>query len=62
MRRQGIITIDDTSEMQLMTDADSGKWENDSDRTVTVTLTKKFNHNQFVGRMYKALEKIEVIY
>lgn len=56
----GIVLLNCGDEMTLMAVAQTGDWESDRNRTLTVKLTDLFDEDLFVGRMYHALEKIVV--
>lgn len=61
MVRNGIIELDPGDEMALMAVAQTGDWEGDHNRTVTITLTNKFDEEWFVGRMRRAVESISAV-
>jgi hypothetical protein len=60
MGRVGIISVEG-DKLLLMSIAHCGHWESNSNRTVVITLTEKFDPNWFINRMHKCLESIEVI-
>lgn len=58
--RTGIIQLGEDG-LVIMAIAASRKWDGDCNRTTTITLTDKFDENQFAARFQHALEKIEVV-
>lgn len=61
MCRDGIISLNDSDSHVLWTILRERNWDVDSNRTVIVTLTAKFEEEWFVGRLWRALEKIEAV-
>ncbi|NQT50149.1 hypothetical protein HQ571_05630 [Candidatus Kuenenbacteria bacterium] len=59
MSEAGIIILNPSDEMVMMAVSRSGDWDGDANRSLEVTLSYKFDEDWFVGRMYRALEKIE---
>ena len=62
MVRNGIVSLSDRDLLTLSAVAQTIDWDNAGDRTVIVTLTEKFDRDWFVGRMYRELEKIEIVH
>jgi len=61
MDRSKIITMKAGDRLTLMAVTQSGSWERDENRTLEVTFTEEFDSDWFIGRMRRALEKIEVV-
>lgn len=61
MASAGIIQLNEQDEALLECVVLSKDWGGDRNRTTTLTLTDKFDKDWFVGRMERALEKIEVV-
>lgn len=62
MKRNGIIAFQNPmDEAVMMAVAQSGDWEHDDNRTLTLTLTETFDAEWFIGRMRRCLENIEVV-
>jgi hypothetical protein len=61
MKNSGIISLNMGDEHVLANALRTLDWGVDSNRTLTVTLTGKFDEDWFVGRMRRALEKIEAV-
>ncbi|MEK9195217.1 MAG: hypothetical protein AAB975_02485 [Patescibacteria group bacterium] len=61
MMNAGIINLDIRDAMNLSVTNASRKWVPDNNRAVVVMLTDQFDENWFVERMYRALEKIEIL-
>ena len=61
MKRNGIIAFQNPmDEAVMMAVAQSGDWEFDDNRTLTLTLTETFDADWFIGRMRRCLENIEI--
>lgn len=61
MNKNHVVALDQMDALVLQTVVQTRKWDVDSNRTVVVTLTDKFDEEWFVGRLWRALDKIEVI-
>ena len=61
MKRAGIVEFAHGDEVVLMAVEMSGDWEHDENRVLVVTLTDTFDDEWFVGRMWRALDAIEVV-
>jgi hypothetical protein len=59
MKNSGIISLNIGDEHVLALALRTLDWGVDSNRTLIVTLTGKFDEDWFTGRMRRALEKIE---
>lgn len=61
MVSSGIVSLDNNDKTAMMSVLQSRSWNGDRNRTVLVTLTEKFNQEWFTGRLFRALEKIELV-
>lgn len=61
MISSGIITLNPGDHAVVMAVSQSRDWEFDDNRTMNVTMTPSFREEFFVGRLARALEKIEVV-
>jgi hypothetical protein len=55
------VSIDDDILMKLRLVAILRKWQEDTDRIVTVTMCDNFDENEFVAKLAYAIEGIEVV-
>ncbi|NQV13229.1 MAG: hypothetical protein HQ530_02910 [Parcubacteria group bacterium] len=60
MAQGNIVSLGSGVDALLMAIIQTHNWDNDQNRTLTITLTDTFDEDWFVGRMHPALESIEV--
>ena len=61
MSQAEAVDIDGGAETALTATHASYDWQGDSNRTVTLTLTFRFDENWFADRLGNALEAIEAV-
>ena len=61
LANSGIISLNSADAQLLKIIVHTRSWSVDSNRTLTVTLTPKFDEEWFVQRLWRALEKIEAV-
>lgn len=59
LERAGVIKIDPKDAMIVAAIADSGSFEHEQNRNLTVTVGDAWDRNFFEGRMRRALESLE---
>ncbi|MDP2692418.1 MAG: hypothetical protein Q8O88_02115 [bacterium] len=61
MVNSGQVSVSNGDKAVLIAVAMLGDWEDELNRTTTVILTDKFNTDSFIGRMGRAIEKVEIV-